>query len=120
MQKWEHLLVEYENDLSSPSYIRLWPPGLINLDWVREKFGVKVFYEEGPRDVIGRLFGKHPLIVSLELLTILQDSGWEVVNFSTLAEDNGRTLLFFKRPVPSRKRPPPRVLGEGRGRRTKL
>ena len=90
MQKWEHLHVVYTGPMYTPAQITVWPSGVIDLEWLNQRFGVRIRKTDG-LDIIDKLFQNAPH-VSKALIQYLGFNGWEAVVYYP----NG---VFFKRPL---------------------
>jgi hypothetical protein len=104
MEKWEYILVTFIEDLRRPTQILVSPPGIVDLKWLTQCFGVRVWTPGSDRnmDVIDKLFNK-AAPVSTALLQYLGLNGWEMIGFSaTVYSESTRNPdydVFFKRPV---------------------
>jgi hypothetical protein len=97
MQKWEYVqLMPYGAYPYSPRIIYVWPSGLINLEWLRKRFGAGVKRDNANRlDIIDGLFTKAPHVWAA-LLQYMGHQGWEAVACCKAGESYH---IFFKRPV---------------------
>jgi len=104
MERWEYILLSFEPHPHYPQRIIISPSGVIDLQWLCQRFGVRVVprQNEWNIDIIDKLFKKAP-DVSMALLQYLGLNGWEMVGlFDHLHGDSkqyGTYDIFFKRPV---------------------
>jgi len=93
MQKWEYLTVRWRGDVRRPESIEIWPSGVTDLEWIGERFDVRVRDNTPvePGCAIDKLFMEAPHVWEA-LLQYLGINGWELVTVNS-------GLMFFKRPV---------------------